>query len=63
MLKRERERMEWNEESNGKLPLLFIRSKPATFAPEFAVEDLPLGKTAALVPGFAVKEIPLGRKH
>ena len=31
--------------------------------PEFAVEDLPLGRTAALVPEFAVKDLPLGRKH
>ena len=28
---------------------------------EFAVEDLPLGRTAALVPEFAVKNLPLGR--
>ena len=58
MLKRE-----WGAESNGKLPNLFIPSKTATLAPEFAVEDLPLGRTAALVPEFAVKDLPLGRKH
>ena len=35
-------------------------SKTATLVPEFAVEDLPLGRTAALVPEFAVKDLPLG---
>ena len=35
-------------------------SKTATFVPEFAVEDLPLGRNAALVPEFAVKDLPLG---
>ena len=50
MLKRE-----WDAESNGKLPHLFIPSKTATLVPEFAVEDLPLGRTAALVSEFAVK--------
>ena len=44
-------------ESTGKLPHLFISSKTATFVPEFAVEDLSLGRTAALVPEFAVKVI------
>ena len=29
--------------------------------PEFAVEDLPLCRSAALVPEFAVKDLPLGR--
>ena len=53
MLKRE-----WGAESNGKLPHLFIPSKTATLVPEFAVEDLPLGRTAALVPEFAVKDLP-----
>ena len=48
-------------ESNGKLPHLFIPSKTSTLIPEFAVEDLPLGRTAALVPEFAVKHLPLGR--
>ena len=43
-------------ESNGKLTHLFIPSKTATLVPEFAVEDLPLGRTAALVLGFAVKD-------
>ena len=56
MLKRE-----WGEESNGKLPHLFIPSKTATLVPEFTVEDLPLSKTAALVPEFPVKDLPLGR--
>ena len=36
---------EWGAESNGKLPHLFIPSKTATFVPEFAVKDLPLGRT------------------
>ena len=35
MLKRE-----WDAESNGKLPHLFIPSITATLVPEFAVEDL-----------------------
>ena len=56
MLKRE-----WSAESNGKLPLLSIPSKTETWAPEFAVEDLPLNRTAALVPEFAVKDLPWGR--
>ena len=50
MLKRE-----WGAESNGKLPHLFISSKTATLVPEFAVEDLPLGRTTALMPEFAMK--------
>ena len=45
-------------ESNGKLPHQFIPIKTATLVPEFAVEDLPLGRTAALVPEFAVKDLP-----
>ena len=56
MLKRERD-----AESNGKLPHLFTPSKTATLVPEFAVEDLPLGKTVALVTEFPVKDQPLGR--
>ena len=40
MLKRE-----WGAESNGKLP-----SKTATLVPEFAVEDMPLGRTTASLP-------------
>ena len=56
MLKRE-----WGVQSNVKLPHLFIPSKTATLVPEFAVEDLPLGRTAALVPEFAVEDLPLGR--
>ena len=56
MLKRE-----WGAESNRKLPHLFIPSKTATQVPEFAVEDLPLGRIAALVPESAVKDLPLGR--
>ena len=53
MLKRE-----WGAESKGKLPHLFIPSKTAILVPEFAVEDLPLGR-AALVPDFVVKDQPL----
>ena len=56
MLKRE-----WGAESNGKLPHLFIPSKTATYVPEFAMEDPPLGRIAVLVPEFAVKDLPLGR--
>ena len=56
MLKRE-----WGAESNEKLPHLFIPSKTATYVPEFAIEDLPLGRIAALVPEFAVKDLSLGR--
>ena len=56
MLKRE-----WGAESNGKLPHIFIPSKTATWVPEFAMEDLPLGRIAALVPEFAVKDLPLDR--
>ena len=48
-------------ESNGKLLHLFISSKTVTLVPEFAVEDLPVGRTAALVPEFAVKDLSLGR--
>ena len=47
--------------SNGKLPHLIIPSK--TLVPKFAVEDLPLGRTAALVPEFALKNLSLGRTH
>ena len=53
MLKRE-----WGAESN-----LLIPSTTVTLVPEFAVENLPLGRTAALVPEFAVKDMPLGRTH
>ena len=49
---------EWGAESNGKLPHLFIPSKTATSVPEFAMEDLSLGRIAALVPEFAVKDLP-----
>ena len=31
------------------------------YYPEFAVEDLPLGRTSAFVPEFAVKDLSLGR--
>ena len=52
---------EWGEESNGKLPHLFTPSKTATLVPEFAMEDLPLGRIAAMEPEFVVKDLPLGR--
>ena len=52
---------EWDAESNGKLPHLLIPSKTATSVPEFAMEDLRLGRIAALVPEFAAKDLPLGR--
>ena len=45
----------------GTLPHLLIPSKTATLVPEFAVDDLPLGRTAALVPEFAVKDLPFDR--
>ena len=51
----------WGAENKGKLPHLFIPSNTTTLVPEFAVEDLPLGRTAVLVPEFAVKDLPLGR--
>ena len=54
MLKRE-----WGAENNRKLPHLFLPSKTVTWVPEFAVEDMPLGRTAALVPEFAVIDLPL----
>ena len=58
MLKRE-----WGAENNGKIPPLFIPSKTTTLVPEFAVEDLRLGRPEALVPDFAVKDLTLDRKH
>ena len=36
-------------------------NKTETLVPEFAVEDLPLGRTAALVPEFVVKDLSLDR--
>ena len=54
---------EWGAESNWKLLLQFIASKTATLVSEFAVEDLPLGRTTILVPEFAVKELLLSRTH
>ena len=48
MLKRE-----WGAERNGKLPQLFIPGKNAALVPEFAVEDLPFGRTVPLVPALA----------
>ena len=40
---------EWDAESNGKLPHLFIPGKTGALVPEFAVEDVPL---AGLQPWF-----------
>ena len=40
MLKRE-----WGAKNNGNLLHTFIHSKTVTLVPEFAVEDLPLGRT------------------
>ena len=54
-------KIEWSAERNGKLAHLFIPSKTATLVPEFAMEDLPLGRTTTLVPAFAVKDLLLGR--
>ena len=56
MLKRE-----WGEESNGKLLHLSIPSKTAVWVPAFAVEGLPLSRTAALIRDFAVKDLSLDR--
>ena len=53
---------EWCAECYWKLPHLFIPSKTATLVPEFAVEDLPLGRTVAFVPEFEVEDLPLGRR-
>ena len=53
MLKRE-----WGAESKGKLPHLFIPSKNTTLVSEFAVDDLPLSRTAALVPEFLMEDLP-----
>ena len=36
-------------------------SKIAILVPEFAVENLPLGRTSVQMPEFAVKDLPLGR--
>ena len=44
---------EWAAESNGELLNPFILSKTAILVPEFALEDLPLGRIAALVSEFA----------
>ena len=44
---------------HGKLPHLSIPSKTTAWVSEFAVEDLPLSRTAALGPKFAVKDLPL----
>ena len=50
---------EWDAESNGKVSHVFIPSETATLVPEFAVEDLPLGRTAALEPEFSRSERPV----
>ena len=56
MLKRE-----WGAETNGKLPHLFILSTTAALVPEFAVEDLPLIRTAAFVRDCASERPSLGQ--
>ena len=56
MLKRE-----WCAESNGKIPHLIIPRKTATLVPEFAVEDLLLGRTAALVPELGSVRFAIGQ--
>ena len=43
------------------LPHPFIPRKTANLIPEYAVEDLPMGRTATLVLEFAVKVLSLGR--
>ena len=43
------------------LPHLSIPSKTAARVPEFAVEDLPLGRTAAFASEFTVKDVLLVR--
>ena len=53
-------KIEWGAESNRKLLHLFIPSKTATLVPEYAIEDLPVGRTATSVPEFVVKDLPLG---
>ena len=40
---------EWGVESNGKLPHLLISGKTTALVPEFAVKDLPLGRTLLLM--------------
>ena len=52
---------EWCVKSNGKQLHLFIPNETATLVPDFAVEDLHLGRTTALVPEFALKDLPSGR--
>ena len=52
---------EWDAESNGNLPHIFIPNETATLAPEFAVEDLRLDRTADFGPEFAVKNLFLSR--
>ena len=42
----------WGAEINGKLSHLFISSETETLVPAFAVEELPLSRTATLVPEF-----------
>ena len=56
MLKRE-----WGGESNEKLLHVFIPCKTATLVPEFAVEDLLVGRTVALVPEFCSERPALGQ--
>ena len=48
----------WGAEINGKLSHLFIPSKTATLVIVFAVEDLPVGRTATLVMSLQWKTCP-----
>ena len=52
---------EWGAEINGKLPTYLSIVKLQPWLPKFAVEDLPLNRTANFVPAFAVKHLPFGR--
>ena len=52
MLKRE-----WGAESNGKLLHLSIPSKTAAWVPEFAMEGMPLSRTAVLALEFAANTL------
>ena len=67
MLKRERERERERERVGYKKQWEATASihpyYTTTVVSEFAVENLPLGRTEALEPKFAVKDLPFGRTH
>ena len=48
-------------ESNRKLPHLSFPNKIVAWVPEFAVEDLPLIRSAALISEFAVNDLSFGK--